>query len=521
MQARVVVLLLLLGGVIPAQDGGTRLGREAAIERHLADGEEFRIGIPNLIEFGRKLFVANWTVQDGGGRPLSKGTGDPLADPNAPLVFPRNFNRISAPDANSCAGCHNVPRTGGGGDIVANVLVLGQRFDSVNFDPTDPLPTKGSADENGRMVTLQNIANPRNTLGMFGAGFIEMLARQITADLQSIRDSVQPGTSKALVSKGISFGSLARNADGTWDISKVDGMPAFSLTTTGANDPPSLIIRPFHQAGRVVSLREFSNNAYNHHHGMQSVERFGAGADPDGDHVVNELTRADITAAVIYQATLPAPGRMPPASIEARKAAEAGEELFQSMGCAGCHIPRLPLDKEGWIFTEPNPYNPAGNLRVGEGPTLSVDLTSDELPGPRLQLGPDGVVWVEAFTDFKLHDICGAKDDPNGEPLDMQFKPGTGAFFAGNRKFITRKLWGAANEPPYYHHGHYTTMREAVLAHDGEAVRTRHAFQAASQSDQDSVIEFLKTLQVLPEGATSPAAHPAAARGAIRATKGR
>lgn len=50
----------------------------------------------------------------------------------------------------------------------------------------------------------------------------------------------------------------------------------------GANTPPSLVIRPFHQAGRVVSLREFSNNAFNHHHGIQSSERFGAGTDPDG-----------------------------------------------------------------------------------------------------------------------------------------------------------------------------------------------------------------------------------------------
>ena len=63
MQSR-VVLLPLLGGVLLAQDGGTsRLGREVAIERHLQDDEEFQIGIPDLIEFGRKLFTANWTVQ--------------------------------------------------------------------------------------------------------------------------------------------------------------------------------------------------------------------------------------------------------------------------------------------------------------------------------------------------------------------------------------------------------------------------------------------------------------------------
>jgi hypothetical protein len=491
--------LLLLGGVVLAQDGGSsRLGREVAIERHLQDDEEFQIGIPDLIEFGRKLFLANWTVQDGGGRPLSKGTGDPLSDLTAPLVFPRNFNRVSAPEANSCAGCHNVPFVGGGGDFVANVFVLGQRFDSLTFSANDPAPTRGAADENGRPVTLQNAANSRNTLGMFGAGFIEMLARQLTFDLQAIRDSVALGGSKALISKGISFGTLARTANGSWDISKVEGIAAVSLATSGPADPPSLIVRPFHQAGRVVSLREFTNNAFNHHHGMQSTERFGAGTDPDGDGIVNELTRADITAAVIFQATLPVPGRSMPRDLDVQKAIRLGEDRFAAFGCAHCHVPRLPLDKNGWIFTEPNPYNPTGNLAPGQAPSLSVDLTSDELPQPRLKPDKDGIVWVPAFTDFKLHDICSGPDDPNGEPLDMQAKPGSEAFFAGNRKFLTRKLWGTANEPPFFHHGLFTTIRESVLAHAGEALASRQAFETASTYEQDSLIEFLKTLQVLP-----------------------
>src|SRR5207245_2839355 len=116
---------------------------------------------------------------------LAKESGDPLSDLTAPLVFPRNFNRISSPEANSCAGCHNVPFVGGGGDFVANVFVLGQRFDSVTFDAADAMPTRGDLDERGRRVTLQSVANSRNTLGMFGSGFIEMLARQISADLQA------------------------------------------------------------------------------------------------------------------------------------------------------------------------------------------------------------------------------------------------------------------------------------------------------------------------------------------------
>jgi len=484
---------------------GTSIGQEVAIPVHLQDGQEYEISVQQLIAFGRKLFTAMWTIQEGAGRPMSKGTGAPLSDPQDPLIFPRNFNRISGPDTNSCSGCHNKPRIGGGGDIVGNVFVLGQRFDFATFDGNDSLPTKGAVNELGAPVTLQSIANSRKTVGMFGSGYIEMLARQITADLQAIRNTTPLGQQRALISKGISFGVIVRNADGSWDTSHIEGIPAPSLVTSGST-PPSLIIRPFHQAGNVISLRQFTNNAFNHHHGMQSEERFGIGIDADGDGFVNELTRADITAATVFQATLPPPGRVISDDPEVERAVANGERRFMQIGCGNCHIPALPLGDHGWIYTEPNPYNPSGNLRPGDAPTLSIDLSSDDLPGPRLK-PQGGTVWVPAFTDFKLHDITDGPSDPNREPLDMNQPAGSPNFFAGNGKFITRKLWGIANQHSFGHHGLYTTMREAVLAHAGEALDSRLAFQTISDYDRDSIIEFLKTLQILPAGAAGLVVH--------------
>jgi CxxC motif-containing protein (DUF1111 family) len=108
---------------------------------------------------------------------------------------------------------------------------------------------------------------------------------------------------------------------------------------------------------------------------------------------------------------------------------------------------------------------------------------------------------VPAYTDLKLHDITtGASDDPNREALDMNEPAGSPAFFKGNGKFLTRKLWGTANEPPFFHHGQFTTLRQSVKAHDGEAKAARLAFEALSPFEQDALIEFLKTLQVLPPG---------------------
>jgi hypothetical protein len=485
-----------------AVDNARAIGREVAVPRHLQDGEEYRVGIEALIEHGRNLFAAAWTVEDGGGRPLSKGTGEQLADRRTPLVFPRGFNRISGMDANSCAGCHNAPFgiAAGGGDFVTNVFVLGQRFDFVTFDPADTVPTRGAVDERGRPVTLQTIGNSRSTLGMFGAGFIEMLARQITRDLQAIRDGTPPGESRPLVSKGISFGTIVRTPDGRWDASRVLGLPAASVRSGGSHVPPSLVIRPFHQAGQVVSLREFTNTAFNHHHGIQSTERFGLDTDPDGDGVRNELTRADVTAVTVFQATLQVPGRVIPDDPAIERAVLIGEDRFRAIGCATCHVPSLPLTREGWVFTEPSPFNLPANLRLGEAPTLAVDLTGSRLPGPRLVPGPDGVVHVPAFTDLKLHDITCGRDDPNVERLDMQMSPRSERFRAGNSRFLTRKLWGTANEPPFFHHGQFTTLKEAVLAHCGEALETRHAFQALSTYERGAVIEFLKSLRVLPPG---------------------
>ena len=491
------VLISCIAAGLAAQS--EKIGREVAIPRHLQNGEEYEISTRELIAFGRKLFDAMWTSQEGAGRPLTKGTGNPLSDPSSPLVFPRNFNRLSGPDTNSCSGCHNKPRIGGGGDIVGNVFVLGQRFDFATFDRSDSVPTKGTVDELGNPVTLQDISNSRKTIGMFGSGFIEMLARQITADLQAIRDNTAAGASRALASKGISFGIIAHNSDGTWDVSKVQGIAAPSLATSGTT-PPSLVIRPFHQAGNVISLRQFTNNAFNHHHGIQSEERFGSGVDADGDGFANELTRADVTAATVFQATLPVPGQVIPNDPEIEAVVANGREKFSRIGCSRCHIPELPLDHKGWIYTEPNPYNPAGNLRPSDAPILEIDLTSEQLPGPRLK-PMNGVVWVPAFTDFKLHDCTSGASDPNREPIDMNEAAGSKGFFAGNGSFITRKLWGIANQHSFGHHGLYTTMREAVLVHSGEAQNERLAFENLTEYDRDSIIEFLKSLQILPPGA--------------------
>jgi CxxC motif-containing protein (DUF1111 family) len=294
-----------------------------------------------------------------------------------------------------------------------------------------------------------------------------------------------------------------RLSSGRWDTSKVEGLPPGSTATSGGATPPSLAVIPFHQAGAVVSLRQFSNNAFNHHHGIQTVERFGPG-DPDQDGFAQEMSVADVTAVSLFQAALSVPGRVIPNDPAVEQAVRDGEQLFVQVGCASCHVPCMPLADQEWHFSEPNPFNPAANLQVGDPyvathGVFSVDLTSEVLPRPRLK-AKKGLVHVPLFSDLKQHDITSGLGDPNREPLNMHQPPGSLAFFAGNSRFVTKKLWGAANEPPYFHHGQYTTLRDAIQAHAGEAEASLTAWDGLSPYGRDAIIEFLKTLQVLPPG---------------------
>jgi cytochrome c peroxidase len=484
-----------------------KIGQEIAVPVHFSEEDLTRKSIGDFFNHGKALFSANWTEQEGAGRPLMKGTTRSLADASQPLSGMRSFNRFSAPDANSCVGCHNLPHgiSGGSGDFVTNVFVLGQRFDFLDFDRSNRRPTSASVDEIGNAVDLNSAANNRATTGMFGAGYLEMLAREITSDLQRIRDSLRLGETKVLVSKGITFGELTRVADGSWDISKIRGLPRQSTDAPTPIDRPSLVIRPWHQAGNVVSLREFSNNAFHQHHGIQSVERFGLDSDPDGDSFTNEMTRADITAVSLYQAGLQVPGRLIPRDPEVEAAVLLGENVFLKIGCAGCHIPELPLTKNGWRFQEPGPYNPPTNARVGDLLAVTMALDDPALPLPRLRPDKDrpDLIYVPAYTDFRLHDITDPNDPTAAEPLDQNETVWSPKFRKGNRLFLTKRLWGSANEPPYFHHGQFTTLRQAVLAHDGEALPMRLKFQRLVTDEQDALIEFLKTLQVLPPGTAS------------------
>ena len=486
---KILCIVLFLGLTIPfffqtqmasAQNPPPKIGERPALEEHIkqTDIESGKIAFNDLLEIGEEIFAARWTSLDGQGRPAATGAGAPTKrNPlnNVPFI------RTSAPDSTSCADCHHQPMIGGAGGFVANVFVLAQVLDPV----TDSVSAEFS--------------NERNTLGMNGSGAIEMLAREMTAELLALRQLAidtarQTGTDNtvSLSAKGVLFGQLTARPDGSVDASRVEGVD------------PDLVIKPFHQKGVVNSLRVFTVNAFNHHHGMQAVERFGIGQkdnkgniittnDFDEDGIPDELTVGDITAATIFQVAMNIPGRVIPSDSNRLAAARRGESSFEDIGCADCHRPTLLLQSA--LFSEPNPFNPPGNLRPQDvGRLIVFDLTQD-IPSPRLECQESGQgAVVRAYTDLKRHVICDDMDP----------------FFCNERiiqsgvptnQFITRKLWDVGNTAPYGHRGDLTTITEAIMHHAGEARPQRERFAALSKEQQNEIVEFLKQLQVLPNGA--------------------
>ena len=437
--------------------------------------ENGKIGMRKIIRHGRVVFDARFNEFDGQGRPATTGGGAPR-DPHGQPAF----LRTSGPDSNACSGCHNQPTSGGAGDFVANVFVLAQIL--------DPVTESISPD----------FSNERNTLGMFGAGAIEKLAIEMSQELIDIRHKAKKMAAKKgkfvtlpLVAKGVSFGSITVSPEGLVDPSMIEGVDW------------DLIIKPFHQKGAVVSLRQFTNNAMNHHHGIQTVERFGEGTDHDGDGVYDELSVGDVTAASVYQATLPVPRQKLPRHPARKEAAMKGEKIFSDVGCASCHVPKFKLKDRH--FVEPNPFNPAGNLQAWQvANPLRWDMTEVGQNGNKLERHGNGAI-IRPFTDLKRHNLC---DEDFQHFCNEQITQGSLLGFASESEFLipaeprptevflTRKLWDVSDSGPYGHRGDLTSITQAIHHHGGEAREARDEFLSMPQEDQDRVIEFLKSLGV-------------------------
>ncbi len=417
-----------------------------------------------LMDHGEKLFDARFTTLDGAGRPMATQAIIPTKRKRAPRS---EFSRTAGMDANACSSCHNVPFIGGAGDFSANVFVS-EGFDHSDFDTTDP-----------------QFSNERNTNHLFGAGLVELLAREMSQDLQQLRTQalhaardLNAPVKQTLDSKGVDFGTLLAMPDGTVDTRNVDGVDQ------------DLVVRPFSHKGVMTSLRQFTVNALNHHHGMQAPERFGprwtGESDFDGDGHTREMEDIDVSALVAWQAALAPPATHQPADARWHEAATEGEALFAQIGCDSCHKPYLTL--ESLDFHDPGPLDAAGTLRENET-MASVYPLSQQSWASQLTRDANGHYRIPLFGDLKRHAISDQQVASLGNELLSQR-------FVERNVFMTTELWGVASTAPYGHRGDITTLSQMIDAHGGQARTTRDAWQNLSDEQQSSIIAFLKTLVI-------------------------
>jgi CxxC motif-containing protein (DUF1111 family) len=91
---------------------------------------------------------------------------------------------------------------------------------------------------------------------------------------------------------------------------------------------------------------------------------------------------------------------------------------------------------------------------------------------------------VPLYSDLLLHDI---------HPEDFRGTADLGTP-AGVGFYKTPPLWGVRTTAPYLHDGRATTLEDAILLHDDEAIQMRQAFEALDSADRAALLLFLSDL---------------------------
>jgi CxxC motif-containing protein (DUF1111 family) len=160
-----------------------------------------------------------------------------------------------------------------------------------------------------------------------------------------------------------------------------------------------------------------------------------------------EVGSSTVSAVVFYLKTL----RPPPRRNAGDPDVLAGEALFGTIGCAGCHHPVL---------------------RTGAA-----------------SIGPLHQVEFHPYTDLLLHDMGAELDDGYTEGVAL------------TSEWRTAPLWGvglaAASQGGrmhLLHDGRAAGFREAIELHGGEAAASRARFRALDAGEQEQLFRFLESL---------------------------
>ena len=420
------------------------------------------------IRRGRQLFQRKFTMAEGVGPRAGDGSGD--IDTNL---------AVGAGLADSCAGCHGRPR--------------------------------GAAGFGGNVATRPD---SRDAPHLFGLGLKEMLADEITQDLRTIRDATvreaaQEGhkVRRALTSKGINYGSIAADARGAVDTSRVVGVDT------------DLRVRPFFAHGGTASIREFVVGALRNEMGLQAVDpemmaaahggrivtpsgmvldgakdvveappTDDAYADPDRDGVADEVPTSLVDYLEFYLLNY-----FRPATYEDTDITRSGRRLFRQSGCASCHIAGLQIQHDRRVADVKTEFDPVrGNFNTIFATAVALNQDIDDGSGlPHLKPASGEPFFVQGiYTDFKRHDVGPGFYERNYDGTIQ-------------KEFLTTPLWGVGTTAPYGHDGRSISLHEVILRHGGEAQASRDAYALLTPAEQSRLVAFLNRLTLFPPDDTA------------------
>jgi mono/diheme cytochrome c family protein len=447
----------LMNGDYPTQIGDGRGSPDPNASQNVIAFDPFR-----AIRRGRQLFQRKFTRLEGQG----PGLGDGFGNVDVDLA-------IGAGLADSCAACHGRPR--------------------------------GSAGVGGDVATRPD---SRDAPHLFGLGLKEMLADEITTDLRAIRTAavaeasrIHAPVTRALTSKGISYGRIRAMVDGSIDTSEVQGVD------------PDLRIRPFFAHGGTISIREFVVGALKAEMGLAMANdpdlvaaRTGPVTTPAGmrlNGLIDTLEQPPIeegdvgtveqrTALVdfleFYLLNYFKPGRT-----EETSDVKKGRDAFEKTGCASCHIADLQLVRDRRVADVNTVFDPErGNFNrlFATAALLLRDPSAVGQAGIAKLPALQPFVVQNIFSDFKRHDL-----GPNFHERNYDGTVRT--------QFLTTPLWGVGTTAPYGHDGRSINLLEVILRHGGEAQNARDTFAGLSLPNRYALLTFLNSLVLFPPDDTA------------------
>ena len=230
--------------------------------------------------------------------------------------------------------------------------------------------------------------------------------------------------------------------------------------------------------GQMKDLDLFIKGACATELGLQ-VHEFHQTKDPlrpDYELEGSDLSSKQISELIGYVRSLPRPEQVLPEEANARSQVEHGRIVFDSIGCAECHVEQVGklsgvysdflLHDMGQLFEDPIPAEPLPSISAG----ANMDVIS----------GYHGMVRRPPGTDLAIDQ-------------------------SHHKEFRTPPLWGVADSAPYMHDGRAHSLRAAIEWHDGEAKASIRRFAVISEENQYDLLQFLESLKAPKSAEEAPA----------------